>query len=233
MRCPIRRTATRRSTSPCPERVAGLLACSLVAFGLPARAAAAPPAAAPALDAGRPPGAGEAAQPAGAFDFELLPPESPADLVLVSRLETRARVRRSLLQWHQALGIATTLLMAATVVTGQLDYSDRFGGGRSSGDFEGWHTLLEGATTVSFGGDGLLALFAPAAYERPKRGVALTVHEISMAVATAGFLAEVPLGIYTVAREGRIDQPSLALVHLILGYLTGAALATGVGALAF
>ncbi len=139
-----------------------------------------------------------------------------------------------MLQWHQALGIATTLLMVGTVITGQLDYTDRYGGGTSTGRYDIWHTSFEAGTVVGFTGDALLALFAPVPFPKQNQHFdTLMVHKIAMITAAAGFAAEVPLGIYTVAQEGHLNQGTFAAVHLIIGYVTAAAFATGVTALFF
>jgi hypothetical protein len=54
-----------------------------------------------------------------------------------------------------------------------------------------------------------------------------------MAVATAGMVAQGVVGVYADQREGRIDQASLARTHLIIGYVTLAAMSVAVGALVF
>jgi hypothetical protein len=168
------------------------------------------------------------------LDFELLPPVEPPNAKRVLVLEHEAHIRRSMIQWHVGLGIATTLLLAATVIAGQLDYTDRFSGGTSTGQYEAWHTSFEAVATTTFAVDGLLALFAPVPYAKADHSVSsLTIHKLAMLTATVGFASEVPLGILTVAREGYTNQPTLALVHLIVGYVTAAAVTAGVSALAF
>lgn len=175
----------------------------------------------------------QAASP-DSFSFELMPEEKKMSTSEQLRLGNQVDTRRSMLQWHQGMGITTTALMAATVVLGQLSYSDRFGGGASTGQFEIWHSTFEAATVLAFTGAGLLAILAPVPYEKKSSGVdTITVHKYSMLVATIGMATEVPLGIYTVAREGYTDQATLALVHLVLGYVTAAALGTGTTALFF
>jgi hypothetical protein len=54
-----------------------------------------------------------------------------------------------------------------------------------------------------------------------------------MLVATAGMVAQGVLGIWTQSREGYLNQQSIATAHLVVGYVTLAAVATGVGALVF
>jgi hypothetical protein len=167
------------------------------------------------------------------FDFDLLPekPKSAADLLLAQEIDHEFLVRRRVLKLHQAFGIATVALLAATVVIGQLSYSDKFGG-PDSGKYEVWHDCFEAAATVSFATTGLLALFAPVPFPKKTNGTML-VHKISMLTATAGFVAEIILGIVTVSLEGHENQQTLATAHLITGYSTAAATATGVGALFF
>ncbi len=183
-----------------------------------------------------PVGSGEARRPEAAqsgMDFDLLPQSQPTASAATD-VEKRIKRRRTMLQVHQGFGIATAALMAGTVITGQLNYSDRFGGGGSSGRFELLHDGLEAATTVSFATAGLLALLAPVPFDREKEGVdTVTVHKWSMLVATIGMASEIPLGIYTVSREGYVNQGTMALTHLVVGYVTAAALATGATALFF
>jgi hypothetical protein len=44
---------------------------------------------------------------------------------------------------------------------------------------------------------------------------------------------QIVLGIWTSGREGNQNQQSVAMAHLVLGYVTLAAVGTGVGALVF
>ncbi len=180
-----------------------------------------------------PAGVGEAAAAtAPSLDFDLLPAEAPQETRESLKLESEVRTRRSLLEWHQALGIATTVLMVGTVITGQLNFTDLYAGGTSTGRYEAWHTSFEAATVVAFTGDTLLALFAPVPFPKKDSG-SILVHKIAMFTAVAGFAAEIPLGIYTVSQEGHINQATFAWTHLIIGYITAAAFATGVTALLF
>lgn len=174
-----------------------------------------------------------AAAPASQFDFDLIPekPKSQADLLLAQEIDHEFLVRRRVLKLHQAFGIATVTLLAATVIVGQLSYSDKFGG-PDTGKYEPWHDYLEAAATISFATTGLLALFAPVPFPKKTNGTML-VHKISMLTATAGFVAEIVLGIVTVSLEGHENQQTLGTAHLITGYSTAAATATGVGALFF
>ena len=182
-------------------------------------------------------GEGEAREPSAApppgMDFDLLPEKSAAGPDALA-LESKVNLRRGMLQYHQIFGIATAVLMIGTVVTGQLNYSDRFGGGSSGGQFEIWHSGLEAATVLSFATTGLLALFAPVPFEKKSEGIdTVTVHKWSMLVATIGMASEIPLGIYTVSREGYVNQGTMALAHLIIGYITAAALTAGAAAIFF
>jgi hypothetical protein len=215
----------------------GLSSAVAPAAGGDTKVAALPAAMAGVGEAAAPPAASApaTAQPqADSMDFDLLPKEQPSDTAHQLKLESEVRIRRRMLQWHQALGIATTILMAGTVITGQLNYSDRYGGGTSTGRYEIWHTSFEAATVVSFTGDALLALFAPVPFPKHPKGVdTILIHKIAMFTTAAGFLAEIPLGIYTVSQEGHINQATFATTHLIIGYITAAALVAGVSALFF
>jgi hypothetical protein len=211
--------------------------------------AATPPAAAPPSpsketpkEAPAPPPASEAQLPkvgkevtaspsASGLDFDLLPASSAAKED--PALESQIRTRRSMLLIHQALGIATVALMTTAVVFGQLNYDDRFGGGPSTGQYEAWHSGFAAAGTITFIGAGTLALLAPVPLAKRGDFDTITVHKWSMLVASLGYAAEIPLGIYTVSQEGHANQASLALAHLILGYITVTALAVGTAALFF
>jgi hypothetical protein len=85
---------------------------------------------------------------------------------------------------------------------------------------------------LTFVTTGLLALLAPVPIEKKSSGFdSVTVHKWSMLVATLGYAAEIVLGIVTVSREGHLNQQSVAEAHLVTGYVTTAAVATGVGVL--
>jgi cytochrome b561 len=189
---------------------------------------AAPPEAAPV-------GTGEALkEPAAStdFDFNLLPPtpKTAEDKALESSLATR----RTLLQLHQGFGIATTALMLATVIVGQLNYTDKFGGGTGTGQYELAHTYLATATTLSFVTAGILALAAPVPLKKHQEGFdTMDIHKWAMLIATVGFVAQIVLGIITVSQEGAANQASLATAHLVVGYGTLAAMGTGVTVLFF
>jgi hypothetical protein len=191
------------------------------------------PAAPPASDAQIPAVGKEVTAPpsANALDFDLLPASSAAKED--PALEAQIRTRRSMLLIHQALGIATVALMTTAVVFGQLNYDDRFGGGPSTGQWEVWHSGFAAAGTITFISAGTLALLAPVPLTKRGDFDTITVHKWSMLVATLGYAAEIPLGIYTVSQEGHANQASLALAHLILGYITVTALAVGTAALFF
>ncbi len=171
--------------------------------------------------------------PSASFDFDLIPEhkQTPADLLKASQVEHALHVRRTLLSLHQAFGITTLGLLVATVVVGQASYYDKFGG-QNTGKFEVWHDYLEASATVGFAATGLLAAFAPVPFPKKANGTIL-VHKIAMITASAGFLAEIILGIVTVSLEGNKNQLTLAEAHLIPGYSITAATAAGVGALFF
>jgi hypothetical protein len=204
----------------------------------PAAAPAETPAAAPAVaaPAAVAPGTSEAkvpetAAPKSGLDFDLLPASTAPQED--KGLESQLHLRRSMLLVHQALGIATFLLITTSVVFGQLNYDDRFGGGSSTGNYEVWHSGFAAAGTITFISAGTLALLAPVPIAKRGDFDTITVHKWSMLVAAVGFAAEIPLGIYTVSQEGHANQASLALAHLIIGYITAAALGVGTAALLF
>jgi cytochrome b561 len=190
--------------------------------------------AAPATTA--PPGTGEARQeapPATDFDFNLLPPSAPKS-VEDRALESAISTRRSVLKLHQGFGIATTALLVATVIVGQLNYSDKFGGGGQTGKYELAHVYLESATTLTFVTAGVLALLAPVPLKKSDEGLdTITLHKWAMLATTVGFATQIVLGIIAVSREGYVNQSTFATAHLVVGYSTLAALGTGVTVLLF
>lgn len=169
-------------------------------------------------------------------DLDLLPPEKPPDADAVRRqaeLTQALARRRSLLNLHQAGGITLLAAMAATVVVGQLNYDDKYGGGGDTGKYRFTHQALGYGTAGIFAATGLLALFAPSPFDKPLRLDTATLHKMSMLVATVGMVSQVALGILTAHREGQISQRDFALAHQIIGYTTFAATATGFVVLTF
>ncbi len=179
-------------------------------------------------------GAGGGTPSGDDMNFQLLPPAPEASTAEQKKIAAAFRTRRTMLLLHQAFGIATVVGMAGTVAFGQLNYSDKFSGAPQTGQWELWHDYFEAATVATFVTAGLLALLAPVPVPKKNEGIdTVTIHEYSMLVATVGMAAEVVLGILTVSREGYADQASYATAHLVIGYGTAAALATGVTALFF
>jgi hypothetical protein len=169
-------------------------------------------------------------------DFELLPPEKPPDAAAVARQAELTRAlerRRQLLRLHQLGGFATLATMTATVIVGQLNYNDKYGGGGDTGRYHLTHQALAYTTAGVFTATGLLALFAPSPFEKPLRFDTATLHKTAMLVATTGLVAQVVLGILTARHEGSVSQRDFALAHQIVGYTTLAATAAGFGVLFF
>ena len=167
------------------------------------------------------------------LDFNLLSTVSGGDGPGDTTAEPVYR-RRWMLNLHQVGGFGVLGLMTATMVTGQLNYNDRFLGGASTGRFNSAHGILAGSTVGVFAATGLLAFFAPTPYERENNGIdRVTIHKWGMITATAGMAAQAGLGIWTASREGYANQGQLAAVHLGIGYATLAAIAVAVGAMVF
>ncbi len=165
----------------------------------------------------------------GSLDFDLLgapPPQPHVD-------EGALRLRRGMLTAHQAVGFGLFSLQLATTIVGQLNYSDRFAGGPSTAKYQQTHAILAYATLATFAADGLLALLAPAPLKRSEGFDRVTLHKVAMFTAAAGMAAQGVLGIVTREREGYLNQPDLAAAHLVIGYVTLAAVTVGVGAIVF
>jgi hypothetical protein len=179
-----------------------------------------------------------AALPGPAFggpnlDFDLLDQAAPAPALIDPLLEQRISTRRTMLTMHQTVGLGLVGLMGATMLTGQLNYLDRFGG-PSTARYEAPHKWFATATLVTFAGAGLLAWFTPVPMERASEGIdRATLHKAGMIGATAGMAAEGILGVLTASREGYASQSGLARAHLAIGYLTLLCMSVGVGALVF
>jgi hypothetical protein len=171
--------------------------------------------------------------PSATFDFDLIPEhkQTPDDLLKANQIEHALHVRRTLLSLHQIFGITTVGLLVATVVLGQASYYDKFSG-QNTGKFEVWHDYLEASATLGFATTGLLAAFAPVPFPKKANGTIL-IHKIAMITASAGFLAEIILGVVTVSLEGNKNQLTLAEAHLVTGYSILAATTVGVGVLFF
>jgi hypothetical protein len=198
-----------------------------------------PPPSPPSAPSAPPPAVPPAPSAAGGdFNFELGPRgQLPASSLTASQevaLTERVQSRRRILQAHQAIGFVTLVGLAATLVIGQLNYLDKYGNnGADTGRFYNAHLGLAGATTALFATTGILALAAPNPYRKPVRFDAALVHKLSMALATAGMVAEAVLGPITASREGKLDQRDWALAHLVTGYATFGFMATGVMAFVF
>jgi len=169
-------------------------------------------------------------------DFDLLPPQKAPDeatkqrdLELMQDLERR----RTMLQLHQIGGYATLATVTAAVVLGQINYLDKYAGGGDTGKWVTPHEIAAITAATVFTATGLLAVFAPSPLEKPVRMDTATLHKIAMAVATAGFVAQVVLGPITASKEGQLSQRDFALAHQIIGYTTLAATYTGFLVLTF
>ena len=169
-------------------------------------------------------------------DFDLLAPApalDPAQLAQAQELEKKLATRRTMLGIHQLAGFANLAGITAAVVLGQLDYADKYGGGGDTGKYHTTHRVAGYGAAGIFAATGLLALLAPSPIDQPVRLSAATVHKTCMAVATAGMVAQVVLGIAAAGKEGQISQRDFALAHQLSGYATAAAVAGGFVAIAW
>ncbi len=160
------------------------------------------------------------------LDFDLL--GTPAKSQQVD--EHALRLRRTMLGWHQGVGLGMFVLQLATTLVGQLNYDDKFGGANTA-KYVQPHEVLAFSTLAAFAAAGTLAILAPAPLKRDEGFDRVTLHKLSMFTAALGMAAQAGLGIWTQSREGYLNQQSIGRAHLILGYVTLAAVATGIGAL--
>ena len=163
------------------------------------------------------------------LDFELLSESKPTLLVD----EAAVRRRRLLLSVHQGLGLGMFALSLGNTILGQLNYSDRFASGPSTGRYQLAHRITAYGTLVTFARTGLLALFAPTPLPKAAGFDRVSLHKVAMGAVTLGMAAEAVLGIWTASREGYLNQPELAAAHLAIGYFTFAAISLGVGTIVF
>ncbi len=84
-----------------------------------------------------------------------------------------------------------------------------------------------------FTATALLAVLAPNPLDKSLRLDTATLHKAAMAVATAGLVTQIVLGIVTAHSEGSLSQRDVALAHQIVGYTTLAATAAGFLVLTF
>jgi cytochrome b561 len=166
------------------------------------------------------------------LDFLLLDEKAPLP-ARDAAFEARVQRRRTLLDVHQAAGLATLGLMATTVVVGQLNYHDLYGGGGGTLKYRNAHIGLVGATTASYAFTGALALGAPEPYPKRLRFDTATVHKASMALTTLGLAGQIVLGYLTHNPRQGDDPRRLAQAHQALGYATLGTMTIGAVTLLF
>jgi hypothetical protein len=169
-------------------------------------------------------------------DVDLLPAAAAPDAAEVARqqaLERELQTRRTMLQLHQLGGMLTLATLGATVVFGELNYIDRYGGGGDTRRWYEWHRWFAFTSAAIFAGTGALALFAPSPLEKPMRLDTAMLHRIAMGVATAGMVTQIVLGFVTAGKGGSLSQRDFALAHQIVGFATFGATAVGFGVLTF
>ena len=209
--------------APAPEaepRPAVPAPAALVAT--PAPAPAPPPAAPVVLELPAPLSASD--------DFDLLAPApvlDPAQLAQARVLEEKLATRRAMLTAHQIAGFVNLAGVATATVLGQLNYSDKYAGGGDTEKYRTAHKVAAYSSAGIFAATGLLALLAPSPIDQPTRLSTATVHKTCMAVATAGMVAQVVLGVVAASKNGSLSQRDFALAHQVIGYTTAAATAGG------
>jgi hypothetical protein len=171
--------------------------------------------------------------PPASLDFDLLGDEGKVAVDPdAEKIQAAMNLRRTLLTAHQVTGFALSGLMLGSIISGQLNYSDKFGG-PNTGRFQLTHSVFTISTEVVFAVAGGLALFAPTPIKQPKGSSWSRAdwHRYGMLGATGGMVAEAILGFYTASREGYVNQGSVATAHLAIGYTTLSFMLVAVGAL--
>jgi hypothetical protein len=229
---PAPAAAAPEKKAPAPEPKA--------ASPAPAAAAASEPLPAPPLPEAPPPALPPPAPPlitkiapapvASSDDFDLLAPApvlDKAQLAQANLLEEKLATRRTMLGLHQIAGFVNLAGVATAVVLGQLNYNDKYAGGGDTEKYITAHKVAAYGSAGIFAATGLLALLAPSPIDQPTRLSTATVHKTCMAVATAGMVAQVVLGIVAASKNGSLSQRDYALAHQVIGYTTAVATAGG------
>jgi len=192
------------------------------------------PVAAPAAAKDVPPAQSAPAQ-GNDLNFDLLgEPTKPQHTAEDERIEHQAALRRTMLTVHQTAGLVTLAALAATVIVGQLNYSDKFSDvPNNSARFEKAHEILAFTAVAGFAGTGLLGLLAPVPYDKPLKADTTLAHKLLMGAATLGMVSELGLGIYTATHEGLANQKSVAQAHQIIGFSTLVFMGAGASAFLF
>jgi hypothetical protein len=215
-----------------------VLALALVAVGPPAARADeapqadTPPPSAPAATSGSGSGGGTGSGGGGELDFNFFEDKKDPNAELAAKLKADAldrqvRARRKTLTAHQAFGITSYALLAATLVLGTLNYYDKFGGGDFTGRYNAAHLGFSIGSSATFLTTGVLGLAAPQPYKKPLKADAALFHKVMMGIATACFVGNLILGPVSASREGKLDQRDFAGAHLGIGYGAFAAMTAG------
>ncbi|MCP3104135.1 hypothetical protein LZ198_35225 [Myxococcus sp. K15C18031901] len=170
-----------------------------------------------------------------ALDFDLLEPaESAAAAQVDPELQARIDRRRTMLKLHQGLGFALAAGIATTTVIGQLQFNDSFRGGGDDRNLLGLHRGFAIGTSAVFASVGLLGLLAPKPFDKEKtEWDTISYHKLFMALATAGMVAQIILGVMATDRFGRLSETDMATAHQVVGYATLGAVTAGVVSLFF
>jgi len=194
----------------------------------PGEETAASPGAAPTAASGEP----AAAKPGLDFDFfggaqagkEASAQEVPsAPDALGDALAAKAHTRRWMLRAHQTLGLATWALMVGTVVVGQLNYNQLYGGGGGSLKWQTPHRVLLLSTAIAYAAAASFAIIAPTPFKKPLRFDTGLIHRIAVSAATLGMVTQMVLGWVTTRRADAgnpHDLSTLARTHQVVGYAT-------------
>ncbi len=171
-----------------------------------------------------------AAQQGDDMDFDLLeePLDSAAAAQVDPELDKRIRRRRTMLKLHQGIGFAMSASLLTTTVLGQLQFNDSFRGGGDDRNLLGLHRGFAIGTAALFATGGLLGLLAPEPFEKEFQWDTVTFHKMFMALATAGMLAQIILGVMATDRYGRLSETNFATAHQVVGFTTMGAVSAGV-----
>lgn len=169
------------------------------------------------------------------FDFDFFA-DSPAvetqPKFADPAFEALVQKRRTMLQIHQLLGSSIVAAELGSIITGQLNYNDLFGGGETA-RFRRPHQVFTYATMGLALTSATLSIFAPVPFEKRDGFDRMTLHKIGMFTAFAGWAAQLGLGLYTASRSGHADQQTFAQAHLAVGYVTLAGTLVGLGSVVF
>jgi hypothetical protein len=161
--------------------------------------------------------------PSAPADFDFFSHQPTLEAFLIDpAIERRTARRRTMLSAHQAAGLTTLALMAATTIVGQLNYNDLYASdAQFTGTYQVAHKGLAYGTTLGFVTTASLSLLAPAPVQRRDAYDAVTVHKVAVTGAALGLISQIALGITmaNMMERGELEnRDAFGRAHQVIGY---------------